>query len=141
MRKGERVAAHPLHGQGGFSTLTEHMPKSHQAHRNWSPERFRNWAANIGPCTAQVVKQQLEDRPHPEHGYRACLGLLNLGRHYSRERLENACERALFIRAASYRSIASILKKGLDQLPSETEEGTQETLPQHSNVRGARYYQ
>ena len=140
MHKGHRVAAHARHAQGRFSTLTEHMPKSHQAHRDWSPGRFLNWASDIGPCTAQVVKQQLEDRPHPEHGYRACLGLLNLGRRYNRERLENACERALSIRSASYQSIASILKKGLDRLPRETEEGTQEKVTQHSNVRGAGYY-
>jgi len=54
MHKGHRVAAHPRHGQGRFSTLTEHMPKSHQAHRDWSPGRFMNWASGIGPCTAQV---------------------------------------------------------------------------------------
>lgn len=140
MHKGHRVAAHPRHGQGRFSTLTEHMPKSHQAHRDWSPGRFMNWASDIGPCTTQVVKQQLENRPHPEHGYRACLGLLNLSRRYDKARLEKACERALLIRSASYKSIASILKKGLDKQPVEGEENTQKELPLHTNVRGAGYY-
>ncbi len=116
------------------------MPKSHQAHRDWSPGRFLNWAADIGPCTAQVVKRLLEDRPHPEHGYRACLGLLNLARRYDRQRLEKACERALAIRSASYQSVASILKQGLGRLPPEEEAGSQETLPLHGNVRGAGYY-
>jgi len=86
------------------------------------------------------VKQQLENRPHPEHGYRACLGLLNLGRRYDRGRLERACERALAIRSASYRSIASILKQGLDQLPPDEEGHAQNELPLHANVRGAGYY-
>ena len=140
MHKGKRVAVHPRHGRERFSTLTEHMPKSHQAHRDWSPGRFLNWAADIGPCTAQVVKQQLEDRPHPEHGYRACLGLLNLGRRYDRQRLEKACERALAIRSASYQSVASILKQGLDRLPPEDDAAAQEELPLHGNVRGAGYY-
>lgn len=140
MHKGHRVAAHSRHGQGRFSTLTEHMPKSHQAHRDWSPGRFMNWASDIGPCTTQVVKQQLEDRPHPEHGYRACLGLLNLSRRYDKGRLENACERALSIRSASYKSIASILKKGLDRQPLDGEDNTQGELPWHTNVRGAGYY-
>jgi len=140
MHQGRRVASHPRHGQGRFSTLTEHMPKSHQAHREWSPGRFMNWAADIGPCTAQVVKQQLENRPHPEHGYRACLGLLNLSRRYDRSRLEKACERALSIRSANYKSISSILKKGLDKQPVEKEEGVQGELPLHTNVRGASYY-
>ncbi len=140
MHKGKRVASHPRHGQGRFSTLTEHMPKSHQAHREWSPGRFMNWGADIGPCTAQVVKQQLEGRPHPEQGYRACLGLLNLSRRYDRKRLEKACERALSIRSTSYQSIASILKRGLDKLPLEREEDRQGELPMHTNVRGAGYY-
>ena len=140
MHKGKRVAVHPRHGRERFSTLTEHMPKSHQAHRDWSPGRFLNWAADIGPCTAQVVKQQLEDRPHPEHGYRACLGLLNLGRRYDRQRLEKACERALAIRSASYQSVASILKQGLDRLAPGDDAAAQEELPLHGNVRGAGYY-
>lgn len=140
MHKGQRVAAHPRHGQGRFSTLTEHMPKSHQAHRDWSPGRFMHWASDIGPCTAQVVKQQLEDRPHPEHGYRACLGLLNLSRRYDKGRLEKACERALLIRSASYKSIVSILKKGLDKQSLDGEDNTHGELPLHTNVRGAGYY-
>ena len=81
------------------------MPHSHRAHREWSPGRFLNWAQDIGPCTRQVVQQQLENRPHPEHGYRACLGLLNLSRRYNKARLEKACERALAIRSINYQSI------------------------------------
>ena len=140
MHKGKRVASHARYGQGRFSTQTPHMPKSHQAHRDWSPGRFLNWAADIGPCTAQVVKQQLEDRPHPEHGYRACLGLLNLAKRHDRPRLEKACERTLAIRSASYQSVASILKQGLDRLPPEEEDGSRKELPLHGNVRGAGYY-
>jgi len=136
MHKGKRVASHARHGQGRYCTQTSHMPKSHQAHRDWSPGRFLNWAADIGPCTAEVVKRQLEDRPHPEHGYRACLGLLNLARRHDRQRLEKACERALDIRSATYQSVASILKQGLDRLPPEEEVGTQEERPLH----GAGYY-
>lgn len=80
MHKGKRVAAHPRHGKGCFVTVTGHIHKSRQAHRDWSPGRFMNWARDIGPCTSQVIKQQLENRPHPKHGYRACPGLLNLSR-------------------------------------------------------------
>ena len=140
MHKGKRVATHPRQGSGRYSTQTEHMPKSHRAHRDWSPGRFLNWAADIGPCTAQVVQQQLENRPHPEHGYRACLGLLNLAKRYDRNRLESACERALAIGSARYASVASILKQGLDRLPPEEEVDVQQELPLHGNVRGARYY-
>ena len=89
-----------------------------------------------------VVQKQLKDRPHPEHGYRACLGLLNLSRRYSRYRLEQACARALAIHSASYQSITSILKQGLDQLPLPVVEEPPELteLPVHTNVRGPHYY-
>ncbi len=137
-RKGKRVAAHPRAHTGGFSTLIEHMPKSHQKHQQWSPGRFLNWAKDIGPYTLEVVKRQLQDRPHPEHGYRACLGLLNHANRYSQSRLEVACEQALAIGAPTYRSIASILKKGLDQQPPD--DNVQEKLPLHDNVRGSHYY-
>ena len=140
MRKGNRVAVHPRRGRERFSTLMDHMPSSHRAHREWSPGRFLNWAGNIGPCTRQVVQQQLENRPHPEHGYRACLGLLNLSRRYSRDRLERACQRALAIRSINYQSIASILKQGLDQQPMDGDSHLQADLPLHGNVRGADYY-
>lgn len=142
MHKGQRVALHPRHGKSRFVTLTEHMPKAHQAHKDWSPQRFLNWAKDIGPGTLEVVQSQLKDRPHPEHGYRACLGLLNLSRRYSRERLEQACARALSINSASYQSITSILKQGLDQfpLPLADDERDLTDLPAHTNVRGPHYY-
>ena len=142
MHKGQRVALHSRHGRSRFVTLTEHMPKAHQAHKDWSPGRFLNWAKDIGPNALDVVQRQLKDRPHPEHGYRACLGLLNLSRRYSRERLEKACARALMINSANYRSITSILKQGLDQVPLIRDEETPEMtdLPTHTNVRGPNYY-
>jgi len=140
LHKGQRVASHARHGQGRYSTLTEHMPKAHRAHRDWSPGRFIDWAKSIGPCTAQVIEQQLTDRPHPEHGYRSCLGLLKLARGYSKPRLEAACQRALAIHSASYRSVASILKQGLDQQPLQDDQTGQTELPLHTNVRGPGYY-
>lgn len=142
MHKGQRVALHPRQYKGRFSTLNEHMPKSHQAHQKWSPGRFLNWARAIGTSSFDVVDGQLKDRPHPEHGYRACLGLLNLSRRYGHERLEKACTRALVINSASYQSIASILKQWLDQLtlPGIDETAELAELPAHHNVRGAHYY-
>lgn len=137
MHKGKRVANHVSHGQGRYSTPTEHTPKSHQAHRGWSPGCFMHWAADTGPCTAQVVKQQLEGPPHPKHGYRPCLGLLNLGKRFDRQRLEKACERALAIRSVGYQSMNPILTQGLDRLPLEEGSNGQEALPQaHRHARG-----
>ena len=137
--KGQRVAVHPRRGAERHSTLSEHMPESHRRHHQWSPGRFLNWARDIGASTEALVRHQLENRPHPEHGYRACLGLLNLSRRYGHARLEAACRRALRIGSPGYRSVASILNTGLDRLGDEQ---TPETapLPLHENVRGPGYY-
>ena len=136
--KGKVVASHPRRRQSGFTTLPEHMPRSHQKHQQWSPGRFLNWAGAIGPCTLEVVTRQLTDRPHPEHGYRACLGLLNLAKRFSQPRLEAACERALGLGTVNYRSVHSILEKGLDQVTASEPQGGE--LPRHDNVRGPDYY-
>ena len=139
--KGRRVATHVRLTDGRFSTLAEHMPEAHRAHSNWSPQRFINWAKkDFGPSTVLVVEQLFAKRAHPEQGYRACLGLLHLGRSYEPCRVEAACERALANRSANYQSISSILKRSLDKTPLPEDEPAQQELPVHSNVRGSRYY-
>jgi transposase len=94
------------------------------------------------PYTQKLAASILEQRPHPEQGYRSCLGLLRLGKTYSPERLEAACSRALDIKAYSYKNVESILKKGLDQQPSPLS-SSQRRLPLliHENLRGKQYYQ
>jgi hypothetical protein len=99
-----------------------------------------NWGATIGPRTGDVVRYQLESRPHPEQGYRACLGLMRLARQYSKERLEAACSRAVALGALRYRSVASILKAGLDRQPLPESSQPELSLPLHGNVRGSTYY-
>ena len=137
---GKRVASHPRHGDSRYSTINEHMPVRHREHSQWSPSRFIDWGAGIGKATVQVVRSQLEDRPHPEHGYRACLGLKSLCKRYSSERLEAACRRALTIGSPSYSSINSILKQGLDLQTQDLLDEEPKELPEHHNVRGANYY-
>jgi len=137
---GRRVAAH-VRGRrkGGHTTDAAHRPKSHQKHLEWTPSRLIRWAEQTGPHAAALVEQILIGRPHPEQGYRACLGLLRLGQRHGADRLEAACQRALSIRGISYRSVKSILQSGLDRMPLETQ--TTLSLPQaHENVRGADYY-
>src|SRR5881397_1644032 len=99
----------------------------------WTPGRLLNWAISIGPATRDVVKWQLESRPHPEQGYRACLGLLRLAKEYSSERLEAACRRALAIGSPRYKSVASILKAGLDHQTDSTDPSQMDLLPPHDN--------
>jgi transposase len=138
--QGRRVASHRRsYRRGGHTTLPEHMPQAHQKYLEWTPSRLLRWAGQIGPSAEQLVACILEHRPHPEQGYRSCLGLLRLGKTYSAERLEAACARALEIKAYSYKNVESILKKGLDRqaLTAPT------PLPplEHANLRGREYYQ
>lgn len=137
---GQRVAAHARsHRRGGFTTDPSHRPKAHREHLEWPPSRLIRWAEKTGPHTASVITRLLEDKPHPEQGYRPCLGILRLGERYSKERLEAACRRALTIGGISYRSIKSILEHDLDRLPLE-EQATLELPQRHENVRGPEYY-
>ena len=136
----QRVACHPVsHQRGAHTTTPEHMPASHRAHLEWTPQKLIDWGLRIGVSTAEVVTWQLEHRAHPEQGYRACLGLQRLGREYTPQRLEAACTRAVAIRSMTYRSVASILKSGLDRqhhLPATTPGA----LPVHENIRGSDYF-
>jgi transposase len=134
-----RVASHlRSRHRGEYVTDPEHMPASHRAHTEWSPQRLMNWGAQISPEVEQMVTTIMERKPHPEQGYRACLGLLKLAKRYGPERLSAACERALALSAYSYRSVHSILKNGLDQQPLTASAGAAPI--EHENVRGPQYY-
>ena len=139
---GQRIASHVRsHRKGAHTTVVEHMPKAHQKHQEWTPGRFLTWALDIGPRARDVVKHLLEHRPHPEHGYRSCLGLLGLAKRFGPARLEAACERALLIGAPTRKSVLSILDKGLDRAPlPSSDPQTTLPLPTHDNVRGPDYY-
>lgn len=138
-QRGERIASHvrsPLKGR--HTTVEAHLAPAHQKVAGWNAPRFLDWAAKIGPHTQAAVEQVLRSRPHPQQGYRSCLGILRLATHYGAERLEAACARALQLNALSYRSVASILKHGLERKPRTA---LQASLPlDHANVRGAEYY-
>jgi transposase len=141
--KGRRITSHlRSYRKGAHTTLREHMPKSHQKYLEWTPSRLVHWAGQIGPHTQKLVACIIENRPHPEQGYRSCLGLLRLGKTYSPERLEAACARALQMKAYSYKNVESILKKGLDRQPLATASPpTPLPLLEHANLRGKEYYQ
>ena len=137
--RGQRVAAHARSDRGGHTTVREHMPPNHRAATaEWNPGRLLNWAYSIGPHATAVIQHMLGSRQHPEQAYRACLGVLRLGRDYSPQRLEAACARAIDHKAPSYRFVATTLKNGLDAQPPQA---AQAELPmQHANVRGPSYY-
>jgi transposase len=139
-QKGNRIASH-VRSRGRNQTVTqnEHRPRSHQAHLEWPPSRMVNWACSIGPHTAQLFERILNDKPHPEMGYRSCLGIIRLAQNYSAPRVEAAAERALLTNSCRYQSVKSILKNSLDGVPLSPARPDSPPL-RHDNLRGAQYF-
>lgn len=136
---GDRVASHArAYGKGQYITETSHRPAAHQKHLEWTPSRLIDWASTVGEDVAKLVKAILEHKPHPEQGYRACLGIMRLAKHYPDERLQAACRRALAYDLFSYRSVKHILEKGLDSAPLPAPEGPRPV--EHANIRGPAYF-
>jgi len=140
LHHGQRVASHlRCAHKGGFTTVPEHLSAAHRAHLEWTPERLIHWGSSIGVATGSLVTRLLETRRHPEHGYRACLGLLALAKRYSKPRLEAACVVALELGTTNSTHVRDILANGRDQVaPTTTAEWTS---PEHAHVRGPGYYQ
>jgi transposase len=136
----KRVASHLRSAQKGrHTTVFAHMPQGHQSQADWTPERLIRWAAKTGPKTAAMTEAILASRQHAQQAFRSAMGLIQLAKVYTPERLEAACDLALEGGANSYKSVNSILKTKLDQQPR------QQTLPNttpiaHDNIRGGHYY-
>ena len=139
--RGQRVASH-VRSRARHQAVTqnEHRPKSHREHLEWTPSRIVDWAAKVGPHTAQLVQQILDDKPHPQMGYRSCLGVIRLATKYSPARLEAAAQRGLLTGAISYQPVNSILKKSLDAQPLAPPP-QRPPSPPHENLRGPEYFQ
>jgi transposase len=139
--KGQRVASHVRgHGREQVFTQREHRPKSHQAHLEWTPSRMVHWAEQIGPNTATLFERILAEKPHPEMGYRSCLGIIRLAEQYSSTRMEAAADRAIRTGACRFKSVKSILKNSLDLQPLP-EPSPSPLPPSHDNIRGAEYFE
>jgi transposase len=139
--KGERIAVHMrASGNGKHTTLADHMPSSHRRYADWTIGRIRRDAALIGPATAALCDLILERRPHPEQGFRSCLGILRLARSFGIARLEAAASRAIEFGALTYGSVRSILDHKLDRHAARQPAADGAPIL-HSNIRGSRYYQ
>jgi transposase len=136
-QRGKRVAAHVRSSSNRKpTTVGEHMPSSHRRYAEWTPERLKRRAAEIGANTATLVEVIIAERTHPEHGFRSSIGIIGLAKRYGPERLDAACGRALEIGARSYKSVTSILKNNLDRVrPEPATDGPAIT---HDNIRHAK---
>ncbi|HXJ78178.1 MAG TPA: IS21 family transposase [Candidatus Methylomirabilis sp.] len=138
--KDKRLESYPRRYDHQPTTKAEHMPSSHRAHAEWTPSRLIHWAEKTGPATGRLVEGILKRWPHPEQGYRACLGVMRLGRTYGPERLESASARAEHLRSYTYRTVKNILAAAQDRLPLEAEPAVVPVTPVHENIRGASHY-
>ena len=137
--RGKRVAAHARrYGGPRHGTQPEHMPSAHRRYGEWTPERLQHQARTIGPSTEGLIIAVLVRRPHPEQGFRTCLGVLRLFRGIDPARAEAVSLRAIEIGALTYASVASILKHRLDRSASPQAADGVPLL--HDNIRGSRYY-
>jgi transposase len=137
--RGKRVAAHVRSSSNRKpTTVPEHMPSSHRRYAEWTPERLKRRAGEIGPNTAMLVEVIMAARTHPEQGFRSSIGIIGLAKRHGPERLEAACARALEIGARSYTSVASILKNNLDR--NRPDPATDGPAIVHANIRGPRYF-
>jgi len=139
-RAGARVTSHERsYGPKGTAvTKPEHRPRAHREWGEWPPERLVGWAKTKGPKTGEVAAAILARGGHPESGRRACLGLVRLGERYGEERLEAACARALGVGNPTYKTVESMLKRGLDKVKPAEEMEAKAVV--HENIRGGAYF-
>ena len=139
--RGKRVASHARSQEKpGNTTQTSHQPKSHRRYREWTPTRLLEWAAMVGPFTRRLVETMLIDKPHPEAGYRAAMGLRPLASQFGEQRLEAAATRAVRFKLFRLDNVRSILKTRLDEQPLPVLVTTAAEPVAHDNIRGAAYY-
>ncbi|SFQ74453.1 hypothetical protein SAMN05216567_13610 [Variovorax sp. OK605] len=140
LHRGQRVAAHQRSAhKGGFMTVVAYLPAAHRTHLEWTPERLVHGGQSIGAATGRLVARLIEERRHPEHGYRACLGLLSLARRYGRERLEASSQIALEPGTAKCVHVKAILVNERDKAAASTAPNW--TSPPHEHVHGPAYYE
>lgn len=122
----------------GYTTNADHLASTHKYLAEWNPERFIKWAESIDSTVRAFIISLMESKAHPEQAYKACQGILGLERKVGRERLINACKRAIEYENYSYQAVKSILENKYDML---TYDELMTEMPAHDNIRGGNYYQ
>lgn len=137
----ERIALHKrLNSPYNYTTVEDHLASKHKFMSEWSAEKFIGWAESIHPDVKLFIERILDKKQHPEQAYKSCIGVLSFVKKVGKERLINACKRALDYGYYNYKIIQSILEKGLDLYPDHDPEILQTEMPLHENIRGEEYY-
>ncbi len=134
-----RIALHQRNRKPyDYTTIKQHMPPQHQFINGWSPDRFINWAEKMGGSVKEFIQLMLNQREHPQQAFRACMGVLNLGKKYDEKAMQLVCKKAIEINTISYRFIANSLKNNTYKI-QEDDPGDLK-LPFHDNIRGKDNY-
>lgn len=137
----ERIAIHKrLKSPYNYTTDKEHLASSHRFVSDWTPERFLSWGASIHEDVQLYILKILDRKQHPEQAYKSCVGILSFAKKVGNERLTKACQRALGYGIYNYKTIQSILEKGMDKYDDD-QENEKIQMPSHENIRGENYYQ
>jgi transposase len=137
----ERIAFHKRNpAMGIYNTNKEHLSSSHKAYTEWSPDYFKNKAAKHGNHVVELISKLMIESDYPETAYKRAMGIIQLHRTYGSNRLDKACERALFAGTSSYKRISNILKNNQDQTPLPDKQLSLPHIPSHENLRGASAY-
>jgi transposase len=137
----QRIAFHTRDRKGyGYTTLKEHLASTHRYILEWSAERYIRWAQDIGQDTSCLVERIFQTKSHPEQAYKSCEGILRMAKKVGNKRLNNACRRALDYESYYYKTVKNILERGID-LQQDLFHRSNQTTPEHKNIRGSNYYQ
>jgi hypothetical protein len=125
---------------GVYTTNEDHLSSTHKAYSQWSPDYFKKKASRHGEHVLNLIEGLLKESDYPETAYKRAMGIIQLHRDYSSERLNNACQIALNVETYSYKRIKNILKNNQDKDFEPLEDDSQTHIPFHRNIRGASAY-
>ncbi|MBA7532976.1 IS21 family transposase ISPpu7 [subsurface metagenome] len=121
-----------------YTTIKQHMPQDHQLVNGWNPYKLISWAEKKGGSVKEFIQLMLDQREHPQQAFKACLGVLNLGKKYDDKAMQLVCEKAIEINSISHRFIANSLKNKTYKI--EDQDPDDMKLPFHENIRGKENY-
>lgn len=121
------IKTHVRVSKGQRSTDWDDYPPEKAAFFRRTPDWCRAQARGLGPAVASAVGALLA--VHALHHLRQAQGVLRLGEKYGPTRLDAACARALAFGDPAYRTIKTILERGL--------EGEAASLPVQTTLAGA----
>jgi transposase len=121
-----------------YTTTKQHMPPDHQYVNGWSPDRFIKWAEKMGGSVKEFIQLMLDQREHPQQAFKACMGVLKLGKKYDKEAMQLVCKKAIEINCISQRFIDNSLKNKTYKI--EEQDPGDMKLPFHENIRGKDNY-